>query len=84
MDTVGDFITRIRNANAKFKDRVDVPSSKLRVAIAQILKDEGFIANHKTIPSEDGKKMTLRVFLKYSPDKELVIQGLKRLFGGDH
>jgi len=79
MDTVGDFLTSIRNANAKFKDRVDIPHSKLKAEIARILKDEGFIANYKTVESEDKKKETLRVFLKYSPEREKVIRGLKRV-----
>jgi small subunit ribosomal protein S8 len=78
MDTISDFITRIRNANTKLKDRVDVPSSGLKVEIARILKDEGFIANYKTLIGDD-KFSTLRVFLKYSPEKEAVIRGIKRV-----
>lgn len=79
MDTIADLLTRIRNANAKQKDRVDIPLSKLKQEIARILKEEGFIANFKTIHSNDRKKGTLRVFLKYSPEKESVIRGLKRV-----
>ena len=79
MDNVADFLTRIRNASAKLKDRVDVPQSKLRVEISRILKEEGFIANYKTISAEGGKSKTLRVFLKYSPEKEVVIRGLRRV-----
>ncbi len=79
MDTVGDFLTRIRNANAKQKDRVDIPLSNLKHGIAKILKEEGFIANYKTIYSNDRKKGTLRIFLKYSPLKESVIRGLRRV-----
>jgi small subunit ribosomal protein S8 len=79
MDNVADFLTRIRNANAKQKDRVDVPISDLKQEIARILKEEGFIANFKTLFSNDRKKGTLRVFLKYSPEKESVIRGLKRV-----
>ena len=78
MDTVGDFLTNIRNANAKFKDRVDVPHSKLKAEIARILKDEGFIANFKEVPGERNKS-TLRVFLKYSNEKEQVIRGIRRV-----
>lgn len=79
MDTVGDFLTRIRNANAKQKDRVDIPLSSLKAELARILKEEGFIANFKTILDNDRKKGTLRVFLKYSQSKESVIRGLKRV-----
>lgn len=79
MDTVADFLTRIRNANLKFKDRVDVPQSTLKVELARILKDEGFIANYKTLPEGEAKHATLRVFLKYSPEKERVIRGLRRI-----
>ncbi|MFH2203633.1 MAG: 30S ribosomal protein S8 [Elusimicrobiota bacterium] len=79
MDNVADFLTRIRNANAKQKDRVDIPLSNLKQEIARIFKEEGFIANYKTIYSNDRKKGTLRVFLKYSPLKESVIRGLRRV-----
>jgi len=79
MDTIADFLTRIRNANAKQKDRVDIPLSSLKQEIARIFKEEGFIANYKTIYSNDRKKGTLRVFLKYSPEKESVIRGLRRV-----
>jgi len=79
MDSIADFLTRIRNANARQKDRIDVPLSNLKGEIARILKDEGFIANYKTIFNE--KRMgTLRVFLKYSATKEeTVIRGIKRV-----
>lgn len=80
MDTVADFLTRIRNANMKLKDRVDIPLSGLKVEMARILKEEGFIANYKTVQGgKDGKIGTLRVFLKYSPEKETVIRGLRRV-----
>ena len=78
MDTISDFLTRIRNANSKLKDRVDIPLSKLKVEISRILKDEGFIANYKTLVNDD-KTNTLRVFLKYSPEKEAVIRGIRRV-----
>jgi len=78
MDTIGNFITSIRNANVRMKDRVDVPLSNLKVEIARILKDEGFIANYKPIVAETKRPM-LRVFLKYSAEKELVIRGIKRV-----
>src|SRR5688500_18179916 len=78
MDTVSDLLTRIRNANLKQKDRVDVPLSGLKLEIARILKDEGFIANYKTL-FNDERIGTLRVFLKYSPSKETVIRGIRRV-----
>lgn len=78
MDPIADLLNRIRNANLKTKDRVDVPYSKLKLGIVKILKDEGFIANYKLIYGEQ-KQGTIRVFLKYSPAKETVLQGLKRV-----
>lgn len=78
MDPISDLITRIRNANMKAKDRVDVPLSSLKAEIVRILKDEGFIANYKTLFDED-RVGTLRVFLKYSPAKEAVIRGIRRV-----
>lgn len=78
MDAISDLLTRIRNANMKLKDRVDVPLSNLKVEVARVLKDEGFIANYKTVFNED-KTGTLRVFLKYSPTKETVIRGIRRV-----
>ncbi len=79
MDTIGNFITSIRNANVRMKDRVDVPLSNLKVEIARILKDEGFIANYKSLYNGNNKRGTIRVFLKYSPTKECVIRGIKRV-----
>lgn len=79
MDPVSDLLTRIRNASAKQHDRVDVPLSKLKTEIARLLKDEGFIANYKTITDEKNKHGVLRVFLKYSPEKEAVIRGIRRV-----
>lgn len=79
MDPISDLLTRIRNANARQKDRVDVPYSKLKLEVVRILKDEGFIANFKTLFNPGGKSGTVRVFLKYSPTKESVIRGIKRV-----
>jgi len=80
MDTLADLLTRIRNASAKQKDRVDVPLSKLKVEVVRILKDEGFIANYKTVPGgAGGKFQALRVFLKYTPNREAAIRGLRRI-----
>jgi len=78
MDTVADLLTCIRNANAKLKDRVDVPLSELKLGIVKILKDEGFVANYKTVVGEN-KRPALRIFLRYAPNKEKVIRGLTRV-----
>ncbi|MBI4348933.1 MAG: 30S ribosomal protein S8 [Elusimicrobia bacterium] len=78
MDPIADLLTRIRNANAKMKDRVDVPYSNLKMEVVRILKDEGFIANYKSLYNE-GRRGSIRVFLKYSPEKELVIRGIQRV-----
>jgi small subunit ribosomal protein S8 len=79
MDPIADLLTRIRNANIRLKDRVDVPMSKMKLELVRILKDEGFIANFKSLFAAGGKRGTIRVFLKYSPTKEAVIRELKRV-----
>ena len=76
-DPIADMFTRIRNANRKLLEKVDIPSSKLKVEIARVLKEEGFIANYKNI--EDYKQGILRIYLKYSATGGKVIQGLKRV-----
>ncbi|MDR0485584.1 MAG: 30S ribosomal protein S8 [Elusimicrobiota bacterium] len=76
MDPISDMFTRIRNANAKLHEKVDVPSSKLKIEVAKILKSEGYIANYKNI--DDRKQGILRIYLKYVPDGKSVIQGIKR------
>ena len=78
MDPIADLLNRIRNSNARQKDRVDVPFSKIKLEIVRILKDEGFIANFKSLYGGN-KRGTIRVFLKYSPAKEAVIRGIKRV-----
>ena len=76
-DPVADMLTRIRNANMRYKERVDVPSSKLLRGIVSILKQEGFIRNYRYLEAE--KHGILRVYLKYGPEREKVIQGLRRV-----
>jgi len=76
-DPIADLLTRIRNGSRARHPRVDVPSSKLKVEIARILKDEGYIANFK-VADEKGKR-TLRVFLRYTPDRRGVITDLRRV-----
>src|SRR3989338_4423772 len=78
MDPIADLLTSLRNANARLKDRVDVPYSKLKLEIVRILKEEGFIANFKSLYSGN-RHGAIRVFLKYSPSKEPVVRGLKRV-----
>ena len=77
-DPVADMLTRIRNANTAKHDTVDVPSSKMKLAIAEILLNEGYIKKYDII--EDGNFKTIRITLKYGADKnDRVITGLKRI-----
>ena len=76
-DPIADMLTRIRNAAGAKHARVDLPSSKMKVEIARILKDEGYLSNYKVV-DEKGKK-TLRVFMRYTPDRRCVITDLKRI-----
>ena len=76
-DPVADFLTRIRNAHRSKHQKLDVPTSKLKVEIARILKEEGYIANYKAV-DEEGQH-TLRVYLKYGPNNEAVIRDLQRV-----
>ncbi len=75
-DPIADMLTRIRNANQKYKEKVDIPSSNLKQDILRILKERGFISNYKLIP--DGRQGVLRVYLKYNK-KQRVILGLKKV-----
>ncbi len=77
-DPIADMLTRIRNANTAKHDTVDIPSSKMKNAIAEILFNEGYIAKYEII--EDGNFKTIRVTLKYGADKnEKIITGIKRI-----
>lgn len=77
-DPIADMLTRIRNANTAKHDTVDVPASKTKIAIANILVDEGYIEKYEMI--EDGCFKTMRLTLKYGADKnEKIITGLKRI-----
>lgn len=76
-DPVADMLTRIRNANNRIKEKVDIPASKMKEAILKVLKEEGFISNYKFI--SDRKQGILRVYMKYTAQKERVIRGLKRV-----
>ena len=77
-DPIADMLTRIRNANTAKHDTVDVPSSKMKLAIANILLDEGYIKKYDLV--DEGNFKTIRITLKYGADKnEKVITGLKRI-----
>ena len=70
-------LTRIRNANSAKHDTVDIPASKMKAAIAQILLDEGYIKSFQNV--DDGKQGIIRIALKYGPNKSQVITGLRRV-----
>ncbi len=76
-DPIADLLTRIRNGSRAKHSRVDLPSSKLKIEVARILKEEGYVVNFKVV-EEKGKK-TLRVFLRYTPERRSVITDLKRV-----
>ena len=77
LDPIADMLTRIRNANTNKHDSVLVPQSKTKLAIAEILKSEGYIIDYKTSVVDDVKM--IEITLKYGPNGEKVIQGLKRI-----
>ena len=77
-DPVADMLARIRNAIYARHQKVDIPASKLKVEIARILKEEGYISTYKMV-DENKTRKTLRVFLKYTPDRRSVITGMKRI-----
>ena len=76
-DPIADMLTRIRNGLGAHHQWVDMPSSKLKVEIARILKEEGYIANFKV--ADEAKKKVLRVFLRYTPEGASVISELERI-----
>ena len=76
-DPIADFLTAIRNANTAKKVDVTVPSSKLKVQIARILKEEGYILNYKV--AEEGPKKTIKIYLKYATNTEPVISHIERV-----
>ncbi len=77
-DPIADMLTRIRNALKARKGSVSVPASKLKIEIARIMKQEGYIEDYK-VTSFDGPKRDLIIFLKYGPNKERVVNGLRRI-----
>jgi small subunit ribosomal protein S8 len=76
-DPIADFLTRIRNANMVMHEKVEIPASKTKKALAEILKKEGFVKDYEYI--EDGKQGVIRIYLKYGSNKEKVITGIKRI-----
>ncbi len=76
-DPLADMLTRIRNASTARHEKVDIPASKLKLELARILKEEGYIKNYKL--SKDDKQGTIRVFLKYEENKRPVIEGIRRV-----
>jgi len=76
-DPVADYLTRVRNANNVMKETVEIPASNVKKGLTEILKTEGFIRDYEYI--EDGKQGIIRIYLKYTPNREKVISGLKRI-----
>jgi len=76
-DPIADMLTRVRNAVKAEHLKVDIPSSKIKVAIAKILKDEGFIKNYKVI--DDNKQKVLRIYLKYSDQNQPALLSIVRI-----
>lgn len=76
-DPIADMLSRLRNANTASHDTVDVPSSRQKLAIAQILKDEGYIEEFEVIPDPPGE--TIRITLKYQADRSKTIHGIQRV-----
>ena len=76
-DPVADMLTRLRNANSVYHEKVEIPGSKIKRAIAEVLKEEGFIKDYTF--TENSKQGIITVVLKYGPQREKVISGLKRI-----
>ncbi len=78
-DPIADMLTRIRNANIAMHDEVSMPSSKLKVALAEVLQAEGYISGFTSELNPNGPGSTLTISMKYSPERQRVINGLKRV-----
>lgn len=78
-DPIADMLTRVRNANIAKHDDVSMPSSKLKEALAELLKSEGYIQDFKTAERDDKPGKILSIDMKYSPDRERTITGIKRV-----
>lgn len=78
-DPIADMLTRIRNANTAMRDEVRMPSSKMKVALADVLKQEGYITNFAVAEDQSGPGQTLTIDMKYSEQRERVISGITRV-----
>lgn len=76
-DPIADMLTRLRNANSVYHEKVEIPGSKIKRAIANVLKEEGFVKD--VTFTEDGKQGMITITLKYGPSREKVITGIKRV-----
>ena len=76
-DPIADMLTRVRNALEARHPKVDVPASRLKIEIARILKEEGYILNFKV--AEEGARKTIKIYLKYAPDNQPVISRIERV-----
>lgn len=79
MDPIADMLTRMRNAISARHTKVDVPASRLKIEVARILKEEGYITNYSIKTTEGSNMRTLRIFLRYGPKGESVISQLMRV-----
>lgn len=78
-DPIADMFSRLRNANIAYHEQVDVPASKIKEHIAMILKEEGFIADYQLINPQGAAQGVIRIKMKYGPNRERVISGIKRV-----
>jgi len=78
-DPIADMLTRIRNANIAMHDEVSMPSSKIKVALADVLHREGYIGEFQAVENSEAPGATLTINMKYSPERERVISGIKRV-----
>lgn len=78
-DPIADMLTRIRNARAARKEQVTIPASNLKIGIAQIMKDEGYIKKYKVIRSTKNKSGVLKITLRFDEETQCVIEGLQRV-----
>ncbi len=76
-DPIADLLTRIRNANTRGKETVDIPNSRLKREVVRVLKEENFVRDFTVL--EDGPQGTIRVYLRYGPERSRIIQGLQRV-----
>ena len=78
-DPIADMLTRVRNANTAMHDEVRMPSSKQKIALAEVLQKEGYIVGYEVAPSPKGVGDVLTIKMKYSPDRDRTISGLRRV-----